>query len=180
MMERIISYIAQGFGTEKICEMVGCTPSYIEEVKQHSDFDTIYKRSQRQLLKLKEAEETEDKYDALERSTLSAVKDNLPFAEFRDLTKLMEMMIRRKQQAAPITAASITFNQTNNTVMLSIPHAAAPEIVLNNQKEVIAIGNRSLAPMQASGVRQLFSDIEKKRKSEAMTYDATKGVPDDF
>ncbi len=166
MIDKIISYLAQGFSQQRVGEMVGCTDGYVSKVIQQENYAVLLEAESTRLKVLARDEQTEKKYETLETRVLSQMSESLPFAEFRDLTRTMEVLIKRKQQQG-LHANSIVVNQNTqtNVVVLSIPQAAVPDITLNNQREVIAIGKQTLAPMQASSVRSLFATLEEKKRT---------------
>lgn len=179
MINKIVSYLAQGFSQVKVAEMVGCTQPYVSSIQASADFAALIQAERVRLQKEKRDEKAEKAYDDLEDKVMGQIKETLPFAEFRDLSRTMEVLIRRKQQQSNQGGIVINGNAQINTVLLSIPQAAIPDITLNSQKEVIAIGGQTLAPMQASQVRALFDNIEQRRResvrvTEGMTL--TEGV----
>lgn len=185
MEDRIINLIARGFQESKIAEIVGCTPSYVSQIKAKDDFDVSLKAALDKIKKSKREAELEENYIKLEEKVLAQIEDNLPFADFRDLTQLMGSLIQKKQKSYP--NGSIVSNQTqiNNTTVLQIPAAVVPEIVLNKQKEIIAVDGRTLAPMTSVGVRSLFKTIEDRRNAEKLVEapidpEMFQTIPEDF
>ena len=124
MIDRIISYLAQSIPVPRVAEIVGCQPQYVEEVQARPDFQSLLAQEKKRQAEEAKREALEAKYNSLEEGTINQINTQLPFAEFRDLTRLMEIMIRRKQQTALPSANSIVVNQQNNTVVLTVPHAA--------------------------------------------------------
>ena len=187
MIDRIVSYLSQSFSQTAIADMVGCDPSYVSAVSSSPEYKEWIEAERVRLKVLKTDEEIEGKYVALEKNILKQVNESLPFAEFRDLTHTMEVLIRRKQQLGlkQMSGVVVNGNAQFNTVVLSIPRAAAPEITLNAQREVIAIGDKSLAPMQSGAVRKLFETLEKKKQEQKsqqripIVIEQT-AVPEDF
>ena len=172
VIDKIISYSAQGFTQERVAEMVGCSPQYVSKIQASEEYSVLLKAEAARLEALKRDEKQEKKYEDLEDKIVRQVVETLPFAEFRDLSRTMEVLIRRKQQQSLHSAGIvINGNAQINTVVLSIPQAAIPEITLNSQREVIAIGDQTLAPMQASQVRKLFGEIEEKQRTQRLVLD---------
>jgi len=171
MIDRIVSYASQGFSSTAIASMVNTSPEYVEQILQDPQYKSLILTEQQKFATLKADTELESSYTQLEKRILRQVTESLPFAEFRDLTRAMETLIRRKQQLSMHEHSSFVVNGNAqfNTVVLSIPRAAAPEITLNSQREVIAIGNKSLAPMQAGAVRSLFDTIQKKKEQALLS-----------
>lgn len=190
MIDRIVSYLSQSFSHTAVADMVNCDPSYVSQIAAAEEYRDLIEAEKTRLKAAKVDAELEEHYATLEKKVLKQVSETLPFAEFRDLTRTMEVLIRRKQQQGLHQQSSyvVNGNAQFNTVVLSIPRAAAPEITLNSQREVIAIGNKSLAPMQASSVRKLFDTLEAKKQQKvkdqqieqiAYVMESTK-PPEDF
>jgi len=161
--EKIVAFLAQGVAPTKICEIVDCTESYISQVKAEEGFGDKLALAKKKYERTKQEEDIEDKYIKLESKVLTQIEDAIPFAEFGELTRAMETLIRRRQQNAP---AGIVHggNKTVNITMISVPQAALPEVILNSEREMIAVNGKSLAPMSSSHVRSMFDDIKKKKK----------------
>lgn len=162
MKDRIISYLAQGFTPQQIVGMVGCSPAYVSQVQAEST-EEIAKEAEKHK-KNKEEEKIESGYVRLETKVQKAMEDNLPFAEFADLTRAMGLLIQRRQKAVP---SGLVFNDNRQQyVVLQVPQAAIPEFVLNEKREVIAVGEKALAPLSAPAVRELFARIQAKQLPE--------------
>ena len=161
--EKIIAFLAQGIQPVKICEIVDCTEAYISQVKAEEGFAAKLSLATKKYQRTKEEEDIEDKYIKLESKVLTQIEDAIPFAEFGELTRAMETLIRRRQQSVP---AGIVHqgNKTINVTMISVPQAALPEVILNSEREMIAVNGKSLAPMSSSSVRSMFDNIKKKKK----------------
>lgn len=181
MKDRVAAFVAQGFKPARIAEIVGCTPARVSQIEAEADFPALVEKEKQKLEKIKQEEKLEEEYVRLEEATLAQVKDSLPFAEFGDLTRLMDSLIRRKQQRAPF--GLVQNNQHNEVTVLNIPVSVLPgEIILNKQREMIAVGDKTLAPMTSKGVKSLFEALGKKRLPNFPEIDVTKltNMPDDF
>lgn len=183
MKDRIIHYLANGVAPTQITSIVGCTESYISQIKAEKDYPTLLEAEQKKIKATKDEEEREEKYIRLESKAIAMAEENLPFAEFRDLTQLMQLLIQRRTKPAP----SVLINNTDNSsryVMLNVSSAVLPaEIVVNANKELIAVGDKSLAPMASSGVRKLFDRLgSAKAELSLPDIDVTKlkVMPEDF
>jgi hypothetical protein len=193
MKDRIIAYLAQGFKPIRVSEIVGCATSYVSQVQASPDYEELLAEEQKKFKKSKEEQEQEEKLNAsyvrLEEKALAQIEENLPFAEFKDLTFLMEKLIQKKQKT-PINGSIVHNNTQNNVriVNLQIPQSVLPaEIVLNEQREMIAIGDRSLVPMPSTVVRDMFSKIKEKkaalellRTADVAVKDLEGKLPEDF
>lgn len=163
MRDKIISLLASDVKPVKIAEMVACSEAYISEIRSSATYELELAEAKKLIVKTKIEEDIEEGYIKLETKLQDAIMENLPFAEFADLTRAMDTLIRRKQHAAPAGAIINNARTINNITLLSLPRAAAPEIVLSSSREMVAVNGKSLAPMPSSGVRRMFEDIEKKK-----------------
>lgn len=169
MKDKIAAYDAQGFKAVRIASILGVSASYISQVQAEQDYPTLLKEWKERIKIAKEEEEREKSYIRLEDKVIAQVEESLPFAEFRDLTQMMQLLLNKKQKLSP-TPGSIIHNTQNNVTFLSLPTSVLPaEIVLNAQKEILAVGDKTLAPMPSSGVRSLFDKISKRR--HALTFE---------
>lgn len=181
-LDRIIYYLATGMQHNKIADIIGCTPSYVSQVYGDSDNKEQIARMQHEIKKSADEEKIDEEYIRLEESVVAQVKENLPFAEFADLTRLMDSLIKRKQSTHPIGLVSNVQNN-NHITILQVPKSVLPgEIVLNPQSELIAVGDKSLAPMTTFSVKKLFEGLRKKKLDDFPDVDITqlKQMPEDF
>lgn len=154
MKDRIIAYLAQGFPPQQVVSLVGCSAAYVSQIQAESA--TLIEEAKKKYVHQKEEEHIEEGYTRLEKKVQNAMEANLPFAEFADLTRAMGLLIQRRQRPVP---AGIVHDNRTQFVVLSVPHAAVPEFTLNEKKEVIAVGNKALAPLSAPAVRALFERL---------------------
>lgn len=169
MLETIIRYLVQGVSGKEIASIVGCSEGYVSQVKARDDFELLCEDQKKYLVVAEQKEKLEKKYEDLEDQALKSLKENMPYAEFSEVTKLLEILHRKKQP----NGVNVQINNHNNTqnndnrvqnVILQLPQAAIPEIRLNSQSEVIGIGDESLAPMNATNVKSLFAQLTLKKE----------------
>lgn len=186
MKDRIIALLAHNTPHVKIAQIVGCTESYVSQVNGEAETPQAIAEHKRKEELTKTEKEIEDGYVRLEKKTLSQIEENLPFADFRDLALLMNSLIQKRQKN-PIVG-SIVHNDNRKTVVLQIPASVLPgEIVLNQNKEMIAVGEQTLAPMTTLGVKNLFHKISNQRdtmklleSSEKVDLKDITEMPEDF
>lgn len=184
MKDRIIAYLAQGFPPQQVQSLVGCSAAYVSQVQAESTVQIA--EQSKKYAHQKEEEDIEQGYVKLETKVQKAMEANLPFAEFADLTRAMGLLIQRRQR--PVVPAGIVHDNRMQFVVLSVPQAAVPEFTLNEKKEVIAVGNKALAPLSAPAVRALFeklsaTPVSVERLSANDIEDADvilEKIPDDF
>lgn len=164
----IVKYLAQGLQQEQVASIVGCTPGYISQlVGQKEIIEQIEYYKLQYSQDEKDKQEEEDQYTRLAKKARLHLEDNMPYAEYRDVLKLLEILERRKEVKVPQQQTNIQQNVT----ILQVPAAAVPEFTINSNNEVIGLGDQSLAPMSAQGVRSVFNDykakIEAKKQQDA-------------
>jgi hypothetical protein len=180
MKDQVIHWLARGFQPVKVAEIVGCTAAYVSQIQAAADYTDLLAEEKKGIERSKQADEIEEEYIKLESSVVAQAKDNLAFADFRDLTQMMSALIQRRQKST-VSAGSIVSNvQNNKTFILQVPASVVPELMLNENKEIIAIGGKTLAPMPATGVRELFNAIEDKRKAAKIKVEDLTEMPADF
>ena len=187
MKDQIAAYTAQSFKPVKIAEILGCSEAYVSEVQADEHFPELVAVEAAKIKKSKDEEKQDEQYIKLEATLLTQIEDSIPFAEFSDLTRLMETLIKRKQNRFTVVppTGSLSITQ-NNYIKLEVPSIVAPEIVLNSNKEVVAIGDKTLAPMPSSQVRSLFDAVKNKREqlkqvqADIEDVKELEVIPDDF
>jgi hypothetical protein len=84
-----------------------------------------------------------------------------PVSELRDVTAALRVVAERQEKAKsrlnPIQNKSPVIN---TVVQLTLPSYVMPAIQLNTEKEVIAIGERALAPMSSTSVTNMFKNMK--------------------
>lgn len=168
----IAKYIAQGLKPVQVAAIGGVSESYISQVVNDEGVKEEIEELKDKFKHTEQEKSLEKGYQSLEVKLLAKIEEEMPFGEYKDLLKLMEILHRRKAPLA--TSGAVTNNVTNNIVHLQIPQAAAPEIQLNAQREVVGIANESLAPMSATGVRSLFANLKKEKAEEAKIIEEKK------
>ena len=170
----IAKYLAQGLTQEQVAAIVGCTPSYISQLVAQDDIKELVEVEQKRIQAEKENTQEEQEYSGLEKKARVYLSDNMPFAEYKDVLKLLEILNRRKEKPVP----QMINNTQINVTRLSVPAAAMPEFVVNAQNEIIGIGEKSLAPMSSAGVREMFTNIKEKAQKELANKGKEKEIDD--
>lgn len=159
----IIKYLAQGLQQEQVASIVGCTPGYISRLVQQQDIiEQIEYYKLQYTQDEKDKQEEEDQYTRLAKKARLHLEEHMPYAEYKDVLKLLEILERRKEVKVPQQQTNIQQNVT----ILQVPAAAVPEFTVNSNNEVIGLGDQSLAPMSAQGVRQVFNDYKAKEEAK--------------
>lgn len=172
MKDRVISYLAQGFAPTQVASMCGCSESYVSQVASASAAEIEAERSKYK--KKEEEKQLEDRYVRLETRVVSQMEQNLAFAEFGDLTKAMAALIQRRQRTS--LPSGIVHDNRTQVVVLQVPPAAIPELLLNERKEVIAVDGKELAALPSPAVRSLFDRLADARKQKEATAQLEEAV----
>lgn len=168
MKDKILLYLASGVKPGQVASLVGCAPGYISQLLK----DPAFKAALEAKI-LENPVETdkalERKYESAEHALLALVVEKAPEAEFRDavrgletIAKIQDMKAARKH---PVLGAN---GATTNVqiVQLTLPSHAirpAPMLEMSSTGEILAIDQKSLAPLSAGGVKSLFAAIKERR-----------------
>lgn len=174
--ERIIGFLAQGLKPVQIASIVGCTPSYISQLCGAEGPEGFAPALQEKVKELTAAGDIEEssvtsKYLSMEHKLLKTIEDRLGEAEFPALVNALKVVGDRQEKRA-MRRAGLSVAQHGNVVQnivnITVPAHALPEFRMNGNLEVTAIGDRIMAPMSSSAVRQLFA--AKRLPKEDMEY----------
>lgn len=177
--ERIANLIAAGMTDAQIATVVGISPSRLSQIRKEEDFILLLQSKQAEL-SIKDVEEISlsAKYSAVEHLLLEQVSQMAPVSELRDVTNALRVIAERQEKAKsrlnPIVQSAPVIN---TIVQLNLPSHAIPEVVLNQEKEVIAIGNRQLAPLSSEGVVGLFKKLNTEGNAEGNTEHEPTSLP---
>lgn len=166
-LDRIANLLATGLSNSAVASIIGVSPARISQLLNESE-------ELKQLVAEKQAEiSTKDqeeigisaKYLQAEHALIKQVTELAPFAELRDVVAALRVVAERQEKAKarmnPIVQQQPVLN---NVVQLYLPqHAVDPNTyapTLASNKEVIAIGNRSLTPLSSQGVLGLFKSLD--------------------
>jgi hypothetical protein len=170
MRDRILYYMAQGLTASQTASIVGCTASYINQLGKEELFlsQLTQARSETQAKDVDEDKVLTNKYMALEHKILGAIETAMPMAELPALVRALEVVGSRQEKRALRLATPIG-QVPNGTVIVNItlPSHAVPEYQVNSQREVIAIDNKTVAPMSSDGVANLFKQKLVLRQEQA-------------
>jgi hypothetical protein len=157
--DRIATLLASGLLASQVATIVGVSPARITQLQKEEGFAEILAGKQAEVA-AKDIEEISlsAKYTAVEHLLIEQMVQMAPVSELRDVTAALRVVAERQEKAKsrmnPILQQSPVLN---NIVQLILPSHAIPELALNAEREVIAIGNRNLAPLSSSGVLSLFA-----------------------
>lgn len=173
MKDRIRNLLASGMKPVDVASTVGCTPGYIAQLCKDEEF----KKSVEALMIQEQAQNTEEehldkRYQNLEHKIINNIESELGNAELPQLVKALEVVGKRqsdrRKEKLPVPAASI--NTNIHITQIALPaHALQPQIPVihtNDKNEIVAIGNKPLAPMSSDGVRNIFKQLRDNKDAE--------------
>lgn len=166
-LDRIANLLATGLSNSAVASIVGLSPARITQLLNESETLKLLVEEKKASLAEKDQEEINisAKYLQAEHALIKQVVELAPFAELRDVTAALRVVAERQEKAKarmnPIVQQQPVLN---NVVQLYLPsHAISTESyapTLASNKEVIAIGNRSLTPLSSQGVLGLFKSLD--------------------
>jgi hypothetical protein len=161
--ERIATLLAAGLPHTSVATIVGISPARVSQLLREPEFELLLTAKKAETEK-KDQEELSlgAKYLEAEHILLKQVVEMAPVSELRDVTAALRVVAERQEKAKsrmnPIVQSSPVYN---TIVQLSLPAHATPELAYAQNREVIAIENRNLAPLSSSGVLNLFKGLNK-------------------
>lgn len=167
MKERILAYLIDGIKASQISSIVGCSPSYISQLLADENFKKAVEEGRKE--NNKPADEIlETKYESLEHTVVNRIQEELSGAELPALTRALDSIVRARdarhlRKHPQERAAGVQVNVVSLTLPAHAMASRAPSVVLNEQREIVAIDNKPLAPMSSEGVKGLFAAIQEKK-----------------
>jgi len=160
-----LKYLALGLRPSQVASIVGVSPGRISQLlsldstKQFLAEAAILERESC------EAEILEGKETAAKHLLLDAICSRQSEASFPELVKAYEVISRVPASVNRILSpGQNVFSGT--VVQISVPARAIPEIQITKDKEVIAIGDRALAPLPSGQVTNLFSRMRGEQNEQ--------------
>jgi hypothetical protein len=172
-INRIATLLASGLNSAQVSSIVNLSPSRISQVTATDEFKSLYAEKREESAK-KDVEETAitAKYLSAEHALIDQVLTMAPSSELRDVTAALRVVAERQEKVAarknPIHAATIV---NNTSITLQLPAHAIPEIILNAEREVIAINDQTLAPLSSSAVTSLFTAMRASHDPNMKEYE---------
>ena len=166
--ERIATLLASGLPPAQVATIVGLSAGRISQIMKEESFIPILASKQAEV----QAADIEEislsaKYTAAEHGIIDQMMAMIPHAELRDLTGALRVVAERQEKAKvrlnPIQGSAPVIH---TTVQLALPTYVMPAIQYNQEKEVISVGNRDLAPMSSNAVTSLFKGMSEVKHDE--------------
>jgi len=170
--KRAAELLAQGMSLSGAASILGVTVSYLSQLAKQPDFvalieETRTSESVKEITEDDEDKRLTNKYTAIENRILDAIDSQLGLAELPALTNTLKVVSERQEKRASrkLLAQLPSQNVTNvQIVQIAVPARAMPAITLNEQKEVIAIDARPMAPMASTVVQDMFKKAREERE----------------
>lgn len=176
--DRIANLLVQGMAPTMIAAIVGCDPSYISSLLKDETFqyclqglkddlatgeatleDDTQSRKQETLLYV-------DRLQGAQHAALDKVIKELPYMNGREALMAIDILGKR-QEASLATLSSpkhgfgsfgdLPPGTTVRMVELTVPSICVPELTISGSSEIIALGDRSVAPMSTHNLRKMLS-----------------------
>lgn len=168
MKDKIKHYLIAGLKAAEIASILGCSAAYISQLIKDETFKAEVEAGM-----LAGAASPETRIDAKYESLEAKIIDNMGMAvegaELNDLSRALDSITRAKVEKAKLKLPIYNGPQVlQQVISISVPaHAlAAPVISLNDKSEVIAIDSKPMAPLSATGVKNLFEQMQARRAQQ--------------
>lgn len=176
--KKIANYLANGLRPAQVASMVGVTPGYISQickpgVAENEAFLEHLEEEKRLALESYNQEEAVGlQYQALEARTLRVIEENLAAGTLTEQIKILEALNKRdalrRQAVASVAGTSAIANI--NVVQISMPkhllEQQLPEVVMNEQRQVISVQGKSMAPMPSDMVKAMFQKVLRTEEGQ--------------
>jgi plasmid maintenance system antidote protein VapI len=157
MQEQIAEFLSQGMKASDVASVIGVQPSVISEL---INTDEGFRELLRQKIIANRQQRITTKYDTLEENTLKQLNDAVVTAEVSELTRVLESIAKIKAANKSVMFANVYQNPTQG-VVLQFPQQVVQQITLNDNRQIVAIGEQNLAPMAISKVKDVFASMDK-------------------
>jgi len=151
--DQIIELIAAGVPTAQIAAAVGCSDSYVSQLKSDPDIQTLL------ATRAVQSTEKDIAFDtALERAegmALEKIEKNLPFASLGQALaafKVLNGARKRKDAFAQIDTGATTIN-----VNLTLPISAMPRYTMSARNEIIEVEGQTMVTASPKSLDQILA-----------------------
>lgn len=168
---RVAALIASGLSNSSVASIVGVTPARISQLMTEEDFKLLLAQQQLEADK-KDVEEValSAKYLTAEHALIDQIMTMAGTSEMNEAVSALKVISQRqleirKQAKAPVQSGTVT----NHFVTLHLPNHIVnqpiiPTIQVTAQQEVIAVGDRNLAPLSSHSVTKLFQSMQAAKQ----------------
>lgn len=173
--DRIACLLAQGMQPSQVAHLTACQPSYVSQLLKDPDFQAYIKELiQEQAEKEGSTVQEErnyyrDRLAAAEHKILDHIVTNIHNSTVREAAAVLDAVGRRRDTMDGVggkgvmaaIAAEVHTNpdgsSTTRMVQITMPDICLPELKMAGANEIVAIGDRSTAPMPAQALRKILA-----------------------
>ena len=165
MREKILSFLAQGFSKADVLKATGCSEDLYQEIIE----DPSFAQSLSDMRVSLQQSRIEKYYNKLEEKVLRSLTENVELLEPAQQCRVLETVAKNKQlYMKPVDTYG--HPNINNTVVLMLPQEVdSQKVVVNQDGQVVSVGDRVMAGLPLQGVRELFANMEAKSKEATQT-----------
>lgn len=159
LKDKILKLLVAGVRPGIVAQSLGCDPSYISQLASQPEFlEKILESRNQQIQKELNVKE---KYEKLENSILTKLTNLLPqLNKPMELSRVLQVVQAKKFQATDIPTQE---PQRATVVNLTLNKKVSQKFILNGNKDIIGIGDKSFAPMATANL------LEVAKAPEAIT-----------
>ena len=156
--ELALKYLAMGLKPGQVATIVGVSPGRISQLLALPATQEFLASQQKEVA---EEKVVEGKELAAKHALLDSLISKVGEATFMEVARAYEVISRAQATKNPIPIAGTHLFQ-GAVVQISMPARALESIEITKDKEVIAIGDRALAPLPAAQVTNLFERMRNE------------------
>lgn len=163
--DKLISLLAAGVPPSAAASAAGVEPSYVSQLLETEDFrEALLVASS---ARLEEAIAHDKTVESLESKTLRAIEQKLPFVRSAmEAAKIFQILNNSKKRALTDRDANAGGGNVQ-LVTIVLPKAAAVNLRLNSQQQVIEVEGRTMAPLPSRELPKL-QEADSKRAAEVL------------
>lgn len=174
--QRALELLSSGIEQEHVASALGVTAGRISQLLSDPDFASAL--AERKFVQLQKHNETDNKYDDLEKKVLGQLERTLSLV--MDPMKLAIIMTRINQAKRRGASAPDSIVRNKSTIQLNISPTVVARFAVNGANQVVqaSIGEQSqdLVTIQSSGVRKLLNEHTKTVQSLSAPTGESAGV----
>lgn len=173
----IAELLSRNLPPAQICQLANCTPAYISQLLSNPDFSSMVEGKRVRALQETSEQDSRarrvyDLYMDLEEKLLQDLTANLTLMRMGEKTRILHAISGKKAPPAPVSAPTAI---TQNLVQISLPPLAAQKFTMNSNKDIVALENKSLVPLDTTALKKLaaastplVNEIEKMFSSTGL------------
>lgn len=154
LKDKILKLLVAGVRPGIVAQSLGCDPSYISQLASQPEFlEKILEARNSQIQKELNVKE---KYEKLENSILTKLTNLLPqLNKPMELSRVLQVVQAKKFQATDIPTQE---PQRATVVNLTLNKKVSSKFILNSNKDIIGIGDKSFAPMATPALLEVAKE----------------------